>query len=150
MPPKFSLQAVLDFRHMRVEILEVELGKLLQTKQHARAFLEALHNSRSRILQQIGESQNGEIDMFIIARLYANIDTVNERIIQQEARLVEISKQVVEKQQELIQAKQDDEALETLKDQEIERFEIDKARGENRLLDDIYISKAFHRSNSVA
>ena len=28
MPPKFSLQTVLDVRHSRVEALEIELGKL--------------------------------------------------------------------------------------------------------------------------
>ena len=31
--PKFSLQNVLDIRHDKVELLEIELGKLLATHQ---------------------------------------------------------------------------------------------------------------------
>ena len=32
MPPKFSLQPVLDYRHNLVEALEIELGSLLNAK----------------------------------------------------------------------------------------------------------------------
>jgi len=41
MPPKFSLQPVLDYRHNRVEVLEVELGRLLQTQKLGQTILEA-------------------------------------------------------------------------------------------------------------
>jgi flagellar export protein FliJ len=150
MPPKFSLQSVLDFRHLRVEIIEVELGRLFQTQLHGKAFLDALHSSQSRILYQLGEIQNGEIDMFLISRLHANLDTVNLRIAQQETRLKELAEQIDLKKQELVIAKQDDKALETLKDHEIERYQLEQARLENSLQDDIYIYRAYRRSNSVA
>lgn len=150
MPPKFSLQSVLDFRQMRVEIIEVELGRLVQAQQHGKAFLDALYNSRSRILQQLSESQSGEIDMFLIASLHANLDSVNQHIAQQEARLEELSEQIITKKQELLQAKQDDKTLETLKNHELERYQFEQTRIEGRLQDDIYISRAYRRSNSVA
>jgi len=150
MPPKFSLQPVLDYRHMRVEVLEVEHGRMLQAQQHATAFLDALQNSRSRVLQQMGESQSGEVDMFMISRLHQNLDMVNERIAQQELHLQELAEQISEKRQALVQAKQDDEALEKLKNQEVERYQVEQARIENRMLDDVYISRAYRRSGSVA
>jgi flagellar export protein FliJ len=150
MPPKFSLQPVLDYRHMRVEVLEVEHGRMIQAQQHATAFLDALQNSRSRVLQQMGESQSGEVDMFMISRLHQNLDMVNERIAQQELHLQELAEQISEKRQELVQAKQDDEALAKLKNQEVERYQVEQARIENRMLDDVYISRAYRRSGSVA
>ncbi len=36
MPPKFSLQTVLDVRHSKVEALEIELGQLMQEKRKKR------------------------------------------------------------------------------------------------------------------
>jgi flagellar export protein FliJ len=149
MPPKFSLQSVLDFRHMRVEVLEVEHGRMLQAQQHATAFLDALHNSRSRVLQQMGDCQSGEVDLFMIARLHQNLDMVNEHIVQQELHLQELAEQIAEKKQELVQAKQDDEALVKLKDKEVERYQSEQVRIENSMLDDVYISRAYRRSGSV-
>jgi flagellar export protein FliJ len=148
MPPKFSLQPVLDYRHNRVEILEVELGRLLQTQKRGQTILEALQDSRGRIITQLKDGQQGEIDLFLVSRLRSSLNNINERITQQETYLVELNYQVQEKRQEVISAKQDDEALQTLKDHEIERYQAEQAQKENRLQDDIYISRAFRQMNS--
>lgn len=150
MPPKFSLQPVLDYRHNRVEVLEIELGRLLQTQKRCQTVLEALHDSRGRIINQLKDGQQGDIDLFLISRLRSSLNNVNERIIQQEAYLVELEYQVQEKRKEVISAKQDDEALQTLKDREIERYMAEQAQKENRLQDDIYISRAFRQMNNAA
>ncbi len=150
MPPKFSLQPVLDYRHNRVEVLEVELGRLLQTQKRGQTILEALKDSRGRIITQLKDGQQGEIDLFLVSRLRSSLNNVNERITQQETYLVELNFQVQEKRQEVISAKQDDEALQTLKDREIERYMAEQAQKENRLQDDIYISRAFRQMNSSA
>lgn len=149
MPPKFSLQPVLDYRHNRVEVLEVELGRLLKTQKLGQTILEALQDSRGRIINQLKDRQQGEIDLFLISRLRSSLNNVNERIIQQEAYLVELDYQVQEKRNEVISAKQDDEALQTLKDREIERYQAEQAQKENRLQDDIYISRAFRQLNNI-
>jgi len=150
MPPKFSLQPVLDYRQTRVEILEIEYGKVLQAQQHARTFMEALQSSRSRILEQLSECQRGEIDIFLISHLHSNLDAVNDHIRKQEVRLEELAKEVKLKQQEVVLAKQDSEALVKLKNKEIETYLQEQVQIENRLQDDIYIARAFRRSNSVA
>jgi flagellar FliJ protein len=148
MPPKFSLQPVLDYRHNRVEVLEVELGRLLQTQKRGQTILEALQDSRGRIINQLKDGQQGDIDLFLVSRLRSSLNNINERITQQETYLVELNFQVQEKRQEVISAKQDDEALQTLKDREIERYMTEQAQKENRLQDDIYISRAFRQMNS--
>ncbi len=148
MPPKFSLQPVLDYRHNRVEILEVELGRLMQTQKRGQTILEALQESRVRIINQLKDGQQGEIDLFLVSRLRSSLNNTNERITQQEAYLVDLNYQVQEKRREMISAKQDDEALQTLKDREIDRYLAEQAQKENRLQDDIYISRAFRQMNS--
>lgn len=148
MPPKFSLQPVLDYRHNRVEILEIELGRLLQTQKRGQTILEALQDSRGRIINQLKDGQEGEIDLFLVSRLRSSLNNVNERITQHETYLIELNVQVQEKRREVITAKQDDEALQTLKNHEMDRYLVEQAQKENRLQDDIYISRAFRQMNS--
>lgn len=150
MPPEFSLQPVLDYRHSRVEVLEVELGQLLQSKRRGETFLQALEDSRERIYKKLEGSQHGDIDLFLVSRLRSSLKTVNERIIQQQERLHQLSLEVQSKRDEMIAAKQDEEVLVTLKDRAIERYETEQAQEEKKLQDDIYISQAYRRSTSTA
>lgn len=149
MPPKFSLQSVLDYRHHRVEILEVELGRVLQAQKRCQTILETLQASHGRLLEQLGHHQRGDIDLIMIAQLRSNIKAVKERIVQQRARLLELSEQVRAKREETITAKQDKEALAKLKEKEEERYREEQAQRELRLQDDIYIARAFHRSTNL-
>ncbi|RCK71980.1 MAG: hypothetical protein ANABAC_2234 [Anaerolineae bacterium] len=150
MTPKFSLQPVLDYRETRVEILEIELGRLVQSQQHGKTFLEALQSSRNRLLEEMGRQQVGDVDLFMLSRLRSNLQMVNQRIAEQEARLAELARQIAEKQEEIVLAKQDAEALNKLKEHELERYRREEAQRENRLQDDIYIARAFRKSNGAA
>lgn len=149
MTPKFSLQPVLDYRETRVEILEIELGRLIQSQQRGKTFLEALQSSRSRLLEEMGKQQVGEVDLFMLSRLRSNLQTVNQRIAEQEARLAQLAQQIAEKQEEIVLAKQDAEALSKLKEHELERYRKEEVQRENRLQDDIYIARAFRQSNGA-
>lgn len=149
MSPKFSLQPVLDYRETRVEILEIELGRLVQSQQRGKTFLEALQSSRNRLLEEMGKQQVGDVDLFMLSRLRSNLQMVNQRIAEQEARLAELAQQIAEKQEEIVVAKQDAEALVKLKEHEIERYRKEEARRENRLQDDIYISRAFRQTKGT-
>jgi flagellar export protein FliJ len=146
MTPKFSLQPVLDYRHNRVEILEVELGRLLQAQQRGQTFLETLKESQARLFEQLSQCQQGEIDLFLLARLRSTLKVVNERIQRQQERLRQLAEQVQSKRQEVVAAHQDEEVLLTLKNHEIERYQQEQARQENRLQDDIYTARAYQRS----
>jgi flagellar export protein FliJ len=149
MPPKFSLQSVLDYRHNRVEALEIELGNALQAHQRALTFLEALVDSQARLYTQMCECQQGEIDLFMICRLQSSLKMVNERIEKQQEQVNKLAEVVEARRLELIAAKQDEEALETLREKERERYQAEQVQQENRMQDDIYITRA-HRRVSVA
>jgi len=150
MPPKFTLQPVLDYRHNKVELLEVELGRLLQSEQQAQAFLLALEASRARILEQMNENQHGELDLFVLTRLRASLQVVNARIAQQENVLRELADKVRIKRDEMVAARQEEEALVILKNRELQRYAEEQKKADERLQDDIYIAQAHRRSTSPA
>lgn len=145
MPPKFSLQSVLDYRHMRVESLEIELSELLTAQKQGEAMLEELKLQMSRLFEELQEKQIGEIDLFTVAVLRANIKTTQDRINQVLDALVLLGQKIEAKRQELIVAKQDEEALVILKNKEAERFIAEQKRIDDRMQDEIYIAQAYRK-----
>lgn len=149
MPPKFSLQPVLDYRHSRVEALEVELGNLLATRQRGANLLQKLQDYRQHLFQDLYEQQNGEMDLTAVNQLRLNVKIVEERIQQQLAYLAELDQQIEVKRAEIVTAKQEEETLLTLKRKEIDRYKIEQARQESSMQDDIYIAQAFRKASQV-
>ena len=143
MAPRFSLQPVLDYRHTRVETLEVELGQLIQEREKALNFLESLRGRRRSHLDDLRKEQSGEINLSTLNQLKANLKATEERILKAQHLLREIDKAVSAKRQETISAKQDEEALNILRNKEVERFQIEQKSSEDRQQDDIYITQAF-------
>lgn len=148
MPPRFSLQPVLDYRHTRVEALEVELGQLQGEREKTLAFLESLRGRRRSLLDDMRSQQSGEIDFMMLNQMKTNLKAAEGKILKTQALLREIEKAITAKRAETVVAKQEEEALVVLKDKENERFQSELKRKENRLQDDIYIAQAFHHSRS--
>jgi len=143
MSPKFSLQSVLDFRHGKVELLEIELGKLLAAHQETQALLAALQEYEIGILEQLSLTQSGEIDLVRMNLLRLNVLQVGKNI---EMVLLELKKQVKEidsKRAEMVKAKQSEETLETLKRNRHEIYVAEQVQIESQVQDDIYIARAF-------
>lgn len=148
MTPKFSLQSVLDYRHSRVEVLEVELGSLVQAQKRGQTLLEALQESRQRLYGELDERQRGEMDLFMIAQLRSNLKMVGERMAEQQARLQALAGQIQAKRDEVVVARQDEEVLENLKRKESDRWQAEQAQAENRMQDDLYIAQAYRSERS--
>jgi flagellar export protein FliJ len=149
MPPKFTLQPVLDYRHRRVEALEIELGRLLREKKRAEEKLQSLFNRQYELLEEIRAVQEGELDMPRIRQLYNGLTNLQKMIDQQKLVLAEIMQQVEEQRKKVVKARQDEETLEILKEKEEERLMQEEKRKENALRDDIYIAQAFHKSRDL-
>jgi flagellar export protein FliJ len=143
MPPKFSLQNVLDLRHDLVEALEVELSRLIQLKVTHQEALDAYLVLQKDLMGKLVEAQTGEMDLFKIKMLHENVLTVDRQIITARENLKKISDAVETKLAELIKARQSEETLETLKNKRIETFNAEQAQSEARAQDDIYIAQAF-------
>jgi flagellar export protein FliJ len=143
MPPKFSLQSVLDFRHSRVDALELEFSKLLTAQQEKTALLESLRNLHTNLCAQLQEKQVGDVDLFMVRHLHTNINQVQEGISLVTTDLRELERQLEAKRLELVTARQAEETLGTLKNHEIERYQVEQNRQENVMQDDLYISRIY-------
>jgi flagellar export protein FliJ len=148
--PKFSLQSVLDIRHGKVELLEIELGKLMAIHQETQNLLNSLKDYQARIFEELSEAQSGEIDLVNLKLLLANSLKAGKDV---EMVAFELKKQAVEidhKRTELIRAKQAEETLEILKRKRLEVYTAEQVQIEARMQDDIYIARAFQNQQQGA
>ena len=150
MPPKFSLQTVLDVRHSRVEAFEIEMGELLNLQQQWMDFHVSLQTLQTNLFEQMHDQQKGDLDLFAVNYLHANLNTVQNKLQQTQTVLEELAQKVDAKRVELIAARQAEEVLSILKNKEVERYKAEQTRIENRAQDDIYISQAFRARRAEA
>ena len=143
MSPKFSLQNVLDLRHGKVELLEIELGRLMTALQETETRLMSLQEFQRTLLEQLKDAQIGEIDLTQISWLRMNILQVNTYIENVSLELARQNQAVKEKRAELVKAKQSEETLEILKRKRYEVYLAEQVQIEARAQDDIYIAQAF-------
>jgi flagellar export protein FliJ len=147
---KFSLQNVLDLRHGKVELLEIELGKLHAIHQETQNLLASLKEYQDSLLDQLSTEQTGEIDMVNLNLLRLNILQINKHI---EIATLEFKKQsrvIEDKRAELIQAKQSEETLEILKRKRHEVYAAEQIQIEAQAQDEIYIARAFRNQQQGA
>jgi flagellar export protein FliJ len=143
MSPKFSLQNVLDVRHGKVELLELELSKLLTIHQETQILFDSLQEYQANLLDQLSATQSGEINLVKMSLLRLNILQVSKHI---DMVMLELKKQVREidiKRAELVKAKQSEETLEILKRKRHEVYLAEQVQIESQAQDDIYIARAF-------
>jgi flagellar export protein FliJ len=140
---KFSLQNVLDIRHGKVELLEIELGKLLTAQQQTQVLLRSLQEFQVNLLEQLSVAQTGEIDLFKIGLLRLNILDAAKRIEIVTLELERREWEIKNKRNELIEARQAEETLEILKRKRYETYMAEQLQIESREQDDIYIAQAY-------
>ena len=143
MSPKFSLQNVLDLRHGKVELYEIELGKLLAIRQETENLLNSLWEYHTLLLEQLSEAQSGDVDLVNSNLLRLNALQVGKHI---DTVIIELKKQdmaIENKRNELVQAKQSEETLKILKQKRHEVYVAEQNQIEAQVQDDIYIARAF-------
>lgn len=146
MQRKFPLQSVLEYRHSRVERLEVELGHLQLARNQAQAFLESLRSGRECLLGQLRPRLHGTLDLQGIQQLHDSLESLDHRIEEQLQALETLARQIEAKRVELIAARQEEEAMRILAAKHAQRLFAEQNRQEMRLRDDIYNARAHRRS----
>lgn len=146
MPPRFSLQSILDYHHSRVEILEVELGRLVHSRQEIIDTLTFLMKDQERMLEELKELQSGELDLHTISLIRFNIHRLQENIEKQQQTIKLLEEAIEAKQMAVIQARQDEAVFSKLKEKEYNKFQDHMINQEKILMDDIYISNARKQS----
>jgi len=150
MIPKFSLQNVLDLRHGKVELLEIELGKLMAIHQETQNLHASLGQYLESLLNQLSAAQTGDIDLVNLNLLRLNVLQLNKHI---DMVRLELKKQIAEienKRSQLVHAKQSEETLEILKRKRHEVYAAEQLQIEAQTQDDIYIARAFRNQQQGA
>ena len=150
MSPKFSLQNVLDLRHGKVELFEIELGKLMAIRQETETLLNSLWEYHTLLLEQLSEAQFGDVDLVNANLLRLNALQVGKHI---DTVIIELKKQekaIETKRNELVQAKQSEETLKILKQKRHEVYVAEQNQIEAQVQDDIYIARAFRNQQQGA
>jgi flagellar export protein FliJ len=143
MAPKFALQNVLDVRHSKVEMLEIELGKLNGQKVTLQERLAGLFAGQDALMEQLSGLLQGEMDLFSVACTRADLEDVKNSIAATREAIDALDLLIERTRQNLVSARQAEEALGILKKKLIEAHAIEQAQKEARLQDDLYIARAF-------
>ena len=143
MPPDFSLQTVLDYRSTVVEMLEIELSQLLTRKRELENQLNQLENLELQLWQELTGEQLGEMDLVHIDQIRCQLETLEKKKQALFAELKSLVQEVHHKREEVVQAKQEEEMLEIVKEREIEAFQEEVKEHNRKVQDDIYIAQAY-------
>jgi flagellar export protein FliJ len=146
MPPRFSLQNVLDYRHSKVETLEVSHGRLQHQLHKAVEQLQALEKERDVLLTELGSYQNGNLDLQKILQSRTFLKRLQKGMERQQQEIERFKVEAEEARRALVLAKQDEAAMEKLSQKEMQVY-TDRMNMRDKLQqDDIYISQA-HAAN---
>jgi flagellar export protein FliJ len=146
MSPKFSLQNILDYRHNKVEKMEVVFGKLQNQLLLAKDQMLSLETQKQKLMLELGSFQNGNLDLQTILQARTYLKRVQKGIDRQRIEIERLSAEVENARITLIQAKQDEVALEKLSEKELQVYSDKVNIREKQQQDDIYISQA-HTAN---
>lgn len=149
MAPKFSLQTVLDVRHNRAEALEIEFSKLLQREKIIFGEIETLENNKQSLMFKLHEQMTGDMDLFTVAHIRANINQHTSTIEKCHLALANLQVEIESKRRQLISARQAEETLDILKKKEIRKFKEKEVIHENKEQDDVYISQNYQKRQEV-
>jgi flagellar export protein FliJ len=146
MTPRFSLQNVLDYRHSKVEKMEIVLGRLQNQLQAARDRMSVLEIEKQRLMQELSTFQSGTLDLQAILQARTYLKRLQKGMDRQQIEINRFSIEVENARIALVQAKQDEAALEKLSQKELQTYTDKVNMREKQQQDDIYISQA-HASN---
>jgi flagellar export protein FliJ len=147
--PKFSLQNVLDLRHGKVELLEIELGKLMAIHQETKNLQASLGQYLESLLDQLSAAQTGEIDLVNLNLLRLNVLQLTKHIEAVNLQLKKQAKEIENKRFQLVEARQSEETLEILKRKRHEVYTAEQIQIEAQAQDDIYIARAFRNQQGA-
>lgn len=150
MGPKFTLQSVLDFRHSRVEALEMDFAKLNEAHRQGLTMQAECQQALAGVYARLHQAQNGDLDLFAIRHLREDALTQKDQLDQIGQALRVLEERIEAKRQEIVAARQGEETLNTLKQKEIDTWTTEQAVQEGRQQDNIYIAQAFRRANGDA
>ena len=144
MQHNFSLQSVLDYRGVVVDSLEMELAQLMREKRQVESAIHECDAQEQRLWQELINGRLGELDLVRDDHLQNHLEMIEKEKEALVRALKSLLNHIHSKRQEIVEAKQDEEVLEIIKDKEIERFNHKRKLEDQKIQDDVYIARAYH------
>jgi flagellar export protein FliJ len=149
MPPKFTLQSVLNYHHNRVELLEMELGRLRHEAYEVQLQIDYCRGRRQGLFEEARQQQNDLMDMDAVLLVRQQIQALERKLEQHEHAHADLTQQINAQLEKVVVARQDEATLKKLKDKELDAYLAELARREESQRDDIYIAQAFRKAQAA-
>ncbi len=134
----FKLQPVLDYREHVEETLRVALAELERLLQRETKTLNSLHGQHIASMGEMRDrQQSAQLDVSRIGLDLLYIQSLEERIKEQEVRVNSLHDAVDRQREQLIEAVKEKKQLEKLKESAEVRVKQELKMAENRAIDDI-------------
>lgn len=134
---EFSLQKILNFREFKRKECEIELGKANQKVAEIQAELDEVAREFIKTRQSCDASSD-PFSMVGASQYYAYLNKKKERLLED---LTSAQMDAEEKKQEFIEAMQKQKSLEKLKESKFEKWNEQRKKEEQAVIDDIVIAK---------
>ena len=135
---KFKLQTLLDQRQAKEEQLIRELGVIQAQERRERLELEKLENRCLEAFRNLQEKLLGErLDSTAINRLDEYARGSTEDVEAQQVVVDEVRRELLAKQEDVLEAMKERKVLETLKEKQLLEHNIAEMRAEQSTLDEI-------------
>jgi flagellar export protein FliJ len=132
----------LDYRHSKVEKLEVILSQIQNQLHAARGRMTKLEIEKQKQMQELGAHQSGNLDLQTILQARTYLKRLQRSMERQQTEINRLSIEAENARIALIESKQDEAALEKLSEKELQIFTDKVNLREKQQQDDIYISQA--------
>jgi flagellar protein FliJ len=137
---KFQLQSVLDYREQIVDLRQSELAELESRLQAERLVLISLRQRIADLADGIRiVQQGGGLNCDDLSYKMAYLEQLESRETAQIARVRECRQERDAKRQELMQAAQDKQVIEKLKERRLEQRRAEELHREGQVLDEISV-----------
>jgi flagellar FliJ protein len=146
---KFSLQAVHDFREMRRENAERELAQAAADLERANALLDEVLRARQTATQNYTEIiSSRELNAPTMVSHTDYLGSLVRREREARAQIAAAERMVETKRQVLVEAKRESETTAKIREQQQQRHELDAARKEQNILDELAVASVSRRQRS--
>lgn len=143
----FRLQPVLNYREQIVEMRQQELAALERALQAERLALATLQGRIQAVAREIRDAQRSvPLDCARIVEQFIYLQELQNREKEQKERIASLTKEVEAKRAELVQAMQEKETIEKLKERFLAQQREEELRQEVKTLDEISVVR-FHRES---
>jgi flagellar FliJ protein len=141
----FKLQKVLDFRETRERLAQEALADATREHLGAQRALDEMRERKSRLLQDVGDAEAGDVDLRQIELCLDYIEFLLGKIEWQTDEVAALGEVVGEKREELTQASRDKKAIQKVKDRDFGEYVAVMRTLEQKLIDEVATTKAARR-----